>query len=96
MFEMLDIMISLAVVFLILSMVHKYLVSLIKRLLSIKAKVVADEMKTLYRGKHRAVSDSLSGEKGEASKFSGTTAWCPFHQKKAGWSAAPSPSTSST
>ena len=46
MFETLDIMISLAVVFLILSMVHKYLVSLIKRLLSIKAKVVADEMKT--------------------------------------------------
>jgi hypothetical protein len=47
MFETLDIMISLAVVFLILSMVHKYLVSLIKRLLSVKAKVVADEMKTL-------------------------------------------------
>ena len=46
MFETLDIMISLAVVFLILSMVHKYLVSLIKRLLSIKAKVVAEEMKT--------------------------------------------------
>jgi hypothetical protein len=47
MFETLDIMISLAVMFLILSMVHKYLVSLIKRALSIKAKVVADEMKTL-------------------------------------------------
>jgi hypothetical protein len=46
MFETLDIMISLAVVFLILSMVHKYPVSLIKRLLSIKAKVVAEEMKT--------------------------------------------------
>jgi hypothetical protein len=46
MFETLDIMISLAVMFLILSMVHKYLVSLIKRALSIKAKVVADEMKT--------------------------------------------------
>ena len=46
MFETLDIMISLAVVFLILSMVHKYLVSLIKRVLSIKAKVVAEEMKT--------------------------------------------------
>jgi hypothetical protein len=46
MFETLDIMISLAVVFLILSMVHKYLVSLIKRLLSIKAKVVSEEMKT--------------------------------------------------
>ena len=46
MFETLDIMISLAVVFLILSMVHKYPVSLIKRLLSIKAKVIADEMKT--------------------------------------------------
>jgi len=46
MFETLDIMISLAVVFLILSMVHKYLVSVIKRVLSIKAKVVAEEMKT--------------------------------------------------
>ena len=46
MFETLDVMISLAVVFLILSMVHKYLVSLIKRLLSIKAKVVAEEMET--------------------------------------------------
>ena len=44
MFEALDIMISLAVVFLILSMIHKYLVSLIKRVLSIKAKVVAEEM----------------------------------------------------
>jgi hypothetical protein len=46
MFETQDIMISLAVVFLILSMVHKYLMSLIKRLFSIKAKVVANEMGT--------------------------------------------------
>ncbi|MBW1717744.1 MAG: hypothetical protein JRJ77_18360 [Deltaproteobacteria bacterium] len=46
MFETLDVMISLGVVFLILSMVHKYLMSLIKRLLSIKAEVVAEEMKT--------------------------------------------------
>jgi hypothetical protein len=46
MFGTLDIMISLAVVFLILSRVHNYLVSHIKRLLSIKAKVVAVEMKT--------------------------------------------------
>jgi hypothetical protein len=34
-------------------MVHKYLVSLIKRLLSIKAKVVADEMKA-FVGKNTA------------------------------------------
>jgi len=46
MFETLDVMISLGVVFLILSMVHKYLMSLIKRLFSIKAQVVAEEMKT--------------------------------------------------
>ena len=46
MFETLDIMIALAVVFLILSMVHKYLVSPVKRMLSIKAKVVAEEMET--------------------------------------------------
>ena len=39
MFETLDIMISLVVVFLILSMIHKYL-------LSIKAKIIAEEMKT--------------------------------------------------
>jgi Glu-tRNA(Gln) amidotransferase subunit E-like FAD-binding protein len=45
-FETLDVVISLAVVFLILSMVHKYLMSIIKRLLKIKANVVAEEMKT--------------------------------------------------
>lgn len=46
MFETLDVVISLAVVFLILSMVHKYLMSIVKRLLRIKTKVVAEEMKT--------------------------------------------------
>ena len=46
MFETLDTMISLGVVFLILSMVHKYLMSLVKRFFNIKAKVVAEEMKT--------------------------------------------------
>ena len=46
MFETLDIMISLGVVFLVLSMVHKYLMSMIKRLLKIKAKVIAGEMET--------------------------------------------------
>jgi hypothetical protein len=46
MFETLDIMISLGVVFLILSMVLKYLMSMIKRLLKVKASVVAVEMKT--------------------------------------------------
>jgi hypothetical protein len=46
MFGTLDIMIALAVAFLILSVVGKYMGSLIKRMLSIKAKVVAEEMKT--------------------------------------------------
>lgn len=46
MFETLDIMISLGVVFLILSMVLKYLISMIKRLLKVKASVVAEEMRT--------------------------------------------------
>ncbi len=45
MFETLDIMISLGVVFLILSMVLKYLMSMIKRLLKVKASVVAEEMR---------------------------------------------------
>ena len=46
MFETLDVMLSLAVVFLILSMVNKYLMSIIKRALRIKAGVAAEEMKT--------------------------------------------------
>ncbi len=46
MFTTLDVMISIAVVFLILSMAHKYLMSFIKRLLKIKAKVIAAEMTT--------------------------------------------------
>ncbi len=45
MFETLDIVISLAVVFLILSMIHKYMMSIIKRLLKVKASVIAKEMK---------------------------------------------------
>ena len=46
MFETLDIMISFGIVFLILSMVHKYLMSMVKRLLKVKASVVAEEMRT--------------------------------------------------
>lgn len=46
MFETLDIMISIGVLYLILSMVLKYLMSMIKRLLKLKANVVAEEMKT--------------------------------------------------
>ena len=46
MFETLDIMISLGVVFLILSMILKYLLSFTKRIFNTKAKVVAEEMKT--------------------------------------------------
>lgn len=47
MFETLDTMISLGVVFLILSMVNKYLISFIKRLFKVKAKTIAKEMETL-------------------------------------------------
>ena len=46
MFETLDTLISLAVIFLILSMVNKYVVSLVKRLFKIKAKTIAKEMET--------------------------------------------------
>jgi len=46
MFETLDIMISIGVVFLILSMVLKYLLTIVKRFLNTKAKVVAEEMNT--------------------------------------------------
>ena len=46
MFETLDIMISIGVVFLILSMVLKYLLTIVKRFLRTKAKVVAREMST--------------------------------------------------
>lgn len=46
MFETLDTMISLGVIFLILSMVHKYVMSMVKRFFKIKGKVVAEEMKT--------------------------------------------------
>ncbi len=46
MFETLDTMISLGVIFLILSMVNKYLISIIKRFLKTKAKVISSEMET--------------------------------------------------
>lgn len=46
MFQTLDLMISLGVVFLILSMVLKYLMTMIKRILKTKATVIAEEMKT--------------------------------------------------
>lgn len=45
MFQTLDVMISFGVVFLILSMVHKYFLSIVKRLCRIKANVIADTMK---------------------------------------------------
>lgn len=44
MFQTLDVMISLGVVFLILSMVHKYAMSIIKRASKIKAKIIREEM----------------------------------------------------
>ncbi len=46
MFETLDTMISLGVIFLILSMVNKYLISLVKRIFKIKAKVITKELET--------------------------------------------------
>ncbi len=46
MFQALDTMISLGVIFLILSMVNKYLISLVKRIFKIKAKVITKEMET--------------------------------------------------
>lgn len=44
MFQTLDVMISFGVVFLILSMVHKYFLSIVKRLCRIKAKVISETM----------------------------------------------------
>ncbi len=44
MFETLDTMISLGVIFLILSMVNKYLISLVKRVFKIKAKIITKEL----------------------------------------------------
>ncbi len=46
MFQALDTMISLGVIFLILSMVNKYLISIVKRILKIKAKVITKELET--------------------------------------------------
>ena len=46
MFETLDTMIALGVIFLILSMVNKYLISLVKRIFKIKAKVITKELET--------------------------------------------------
>jgi hypothetical protein len=46
MFQTLDVMISLGVVFLILSMVHKYAMSIIKRAAKIKAKIIREEMES--------------------------------------------------
>lgn len=46
MFETLDTMISLGVIFLILSMVNKYLISLVKRVFKLKAKVITKELET--------------------------------------------------
>ncbi len=46
MFQTLDLMISLSVVFLILSMVLKYIMAMIKRVLKTKANVIAEEMET--------------------------------------------------
>ena len=51
MFQTFDVMISLGVVFLILSMVHKYLMSIIKRGSKVKAKIVREEME-VFVGKN--------------------------------------------
>ncbi len=76
MFETLDTMISLGVIFLILSMVNKYLVSLVKRFFQIKAKTISKEMKTFVgenttqylipylekKAKHLNFLDNVKGE----------------------------------
>lgn len=46
MFETLDTMISFGVIFLILSMVNKYIISFVKRVFKIKAKVITKELET--------------------------------------------------
>lgn len=46
MFETVDVMISIVIVFLILSMILKYLMTVIKIMMKTKAKIIAEEMKT--------------------------------------------------
>ena len=48
MFETIEVMIALAVVYLIFSMILKYLMSVFKRLLKTKADVIAKEMKQFF------------------------------------------------
>ncbi len=76
MFETLDTLISLGVIFLILSMIHKYVMSMVKRFFKIKATVVAEEMKTFVgentikymipflekNAKHQNVLDIIKGK----------------------------------
>ena len=54
MFQALDTMMSLGVIFLILSMINKYLISFVKRILKIKARVITKEME-VFVGKKTSV-----------------------------------------
>ncbi|MBT3880313.1 MAG: hypothetical protein HON76_05335 [Candidatus Scalindua sp.] len=58
MFESLDVAIAIRVIFLIFSMVNKYLVSLVKCFLKMKAKVITGEMEA-FIGKNTTKSLSL-------------------------------------
>ena len=50
MFEILNIVISIGVIFLILSMIHKYVMSMVKRMFGIKARVIAAELENILDG----------------------------------------------
>jgi hypothetical protein len=50
MFEILNIVISIGVIFLILSMIQKYVMSMIKRMFGIKAKVITSELGNILDG----------------------------------------------
>lgn len=50
MFEILNIVISIGVIFLILSMIHKYVMSMVKRMFGIKAKVITAELENILDG----------------------------------------------
>lgn len=50
MFEIINIVISIGVIFLILSMIHKYVMSMVKRMFGIKAKVITAELGNILDG----------------------------------------------
>jgi len=69
MFQTLEIMISLGVIFLILSMINKYLISFVKRFISTKAKVITNEMETFIGEKTSKHLKSYLKNKGKHLNF---------------------------